>query len=91
VGQVSDSQIVQQLAWRTRLVIFTGEPLREALAEMNRYSHSRIVVSDPELGERRIVGVFSTADTQTFVSAMTATLGVEAVGKGDVVLLRRVN
>jgi transmembrane sensor len=91
VGQVSDSQIAQQLAWRTRLVVFTGEPLREALAEMNRYSHSRIVVSDPELGERRIVGVFSTADTQTFVSAMTATLGVEAVGRGNVVLLRRVN
>jgi transmembrane sensor len=91
VGQVSDSQIVQQLAWRTQLVVFTGEPLRQAVAEMNRYSERRIVVGDPELGERHIVGVFSTADTQTFVSAMTATLGVEAVGRGNVVLLRRVN
>lgn len=91
VGQVSDSEIGQQLAWRTRLVVFTGEPLREAIAEMNRYSQRRIVVSDPELGERRIVGVFSTADTPTFISAMTATLGVEAVGKGNDVLLRRVN
>lgn len=91
VGQVSDSLIQQRLAWRTRLVVFTGEPLRVALAEMNRYTHSQIVVGDPELGERHIVGVFSTADAQTFVSAMTATLGVEAVGRGDVVLLRRVN
>jgi len=91
VGQVLDSQIAQELAWRTRLVVFTGQTLREALVEMNRYSHSRMVVSDPELGARRIVGVFSTADTQTFVSAMTSTLGVEAVGMGNVVLLRRVN
>jgi transmembrane sensor len=91
VGQVSDSQIGQRLAWRTRLVVFAGEPLREALAEMNRYSHRPIVVDDPALAERRIVGVFSTTDTQTFVSAMTATLGVEAVGSGNVVLLRRVN
>jgi transmembrane sensor len=91
VYQVPDSEIGQRLAWRTRLVVFAGEPLREALAEMNRYGHRRIVVDDPELGERRIVGVFSTTDTQTFVSAMTATLGVEAVGSGDVVLLRRVN
>jgi transmembrane sensor len=91
VGQVSDSQIGQQLAWRTRLVVFTGEPLREALAQMNRYSHRPIVVDDPTLAERRIAGVFSTADTQTFVSAMTATLGVEAVGRDNVVLLRRVN
>ena len=91
VDQVSDSQIQQQLAWRTRLVVFTGEPLRVALAEMNRYTPNHIVVGDPELGERHIVGVFSTADTQTFVSAMTATLGVEAVERGNVVLLRRVN
>jgi transmembrane sensor len=91
VGQVSDSQIGQQLAWRTRLVVFGGEPLRQALAEMNRYSHRPIVVDDPTLAERRIVGVFSTTDTQTFVSAMTATLGVEAVGRDNVVLLRRVN
>ena len=91
VCQVSDSQIGQRLAWRTRLVVFDGEPLRQAIAEMNRYSQRRIVVDDPALAERRIVGVFSTADPQTFVSAMTATLGLQAVGSGNVVLLRRVN
>jgi transmembrane sensor len=91
VCQVSDTEIGQQLAWRTRLVVFTGERLRQALAEMNRYSRRRIVVADPALAERRIKGVFSTTDTPTFVSAMTATLGVQAVGSGDVVLLRRVN
>ena len=91
VSQVSDSDIGQGLAWRTRLVVFTGEHLRAALAEMNRYSQRRIVVDDPELAERQIVGVFSTSDTQTFVSAITTTLGVEAIGSGNVVLLRRVN
>jgi len=91
VSQVSDSQIGQRLAWRTRLVVFAGEPLRQALVEMNRYSNRRIVVDDPALAERRIAGVFSTTDSQTFVSAMTATLGLEAVGSGNVVLLRRVN
>jgi len=88
IGPVSDSQIGQQLAWRTRLVVFDGEPLRVALAEMNRYSLQPIVVDDPVLAERRIVGVFSTTDTQTFISSMTATLGVQAVGYGHVVLLR---
>jgi transmembrane sensor len=72
-------------------VVFTGEPLRQALAEMNRYSQRRLVVDDPALAERRIVGVFPTTDMQTFVSAMTATLGLEAIGSGNVVLLRRVN
>ena len=89
--QASASDVGQRLAWRSRLVVFTGEPLRAALAEINRYSPHPIVVNDPELAQRQIVGVFSTSDIQTFVSGMEATLGVEAVMSGDVVLLRRVN
>lgn len=88
---VSDTEIGLLLAWRSRLVIFTGQPLRQALAEMNRYSQRPIMVDDPELAERRITGVFSTGDTQTFVSAMTATLGVQAVATGNHMLLRHVN
>ena len=91
VDSVSATEIGKRLAWRTRIVVFTGEPLGQALVEINRYNRNRIVVDDPELAERRIVGVFSTSDTKTFVSAMTATLGVEAVETGNVVLLRRVN
>lgn len=91
VSQVSPSEMGAQLAWRTHLVVFSGVPLREALTEMNRYSRKRIIVSDPEISQRRIVGVFSTVDSQTFISAMKATLGVEAVENGDTVLLRSVN
>jgi transmembrane sensor len=91
IDSLSGSQIAQQLAWRTHLVIFDGKPLREALTEMNRYARKPIVVEDPALAERRIAGVFPTTDIKTFVSAMTATLGVEAVAKDNVVLLRSLN
>jgi transmembrane sensor len=85
----SDSDIAKGLAWRNHLVVFTGEPLGQALVAMNRYSARRIVVADPELAGRQIVGVFSTLDTQTFVSGMEATLGVEAVESDQTILLRR--
>lgn len=91
VSQVSASEMGAQLAWRTHLVVFSDVPLREALAEMNRYTHKHIAVDDPEISQRRIVGVFSTVDSQTFISAMKATLGVEAVESGNTVLLRSVN
>jgi len=91
VSQISATEMGGQLAWRTHLVVFSGVPLREALVEMNRYSRKRIAVDDPEISQRRIVGVFSTADSQTFLSAVKATLGVEAVESGDTVLLRNVN
>ena len=79
VARVSDSQVSQRLAWHAGLVVFPGEPVREALAQINRYSHGRIVV------------VFSATDIQSFISATTETLGVEAVGSGTVALLRGVN
>ena len=87
----SDSDITKQLAWRRHMVVFTGEPLRQALMEMNRYSPRPIVVEDPELGARQIVGVFSTLDTQTFVSGMEATLGVKAVESNQTIVLRNTN
>jgi transmembrane sensor len=85
----SDSDIAKQLAWRNHLVVFTGEPLREALREMNRYAPQPIVVEDPELAGRRIVGVFSTLDTQTFVSGMESTLGVRTEERNQTTLLLR--
>lgn len=87
----SDSDIAKQLAWRRHLVVFTGEPLRQALMEMNRYSPRPIVAEDPELAARQIVGVFSTLDTQTFVSGMEATLGVKAVESNQSIVLRNTN
>src|SRR3569833_2085674 len=38
VSQGSASEMGAQLAWRSHLVVFNGVPLREALAEMNRYT-----------------------------------------------------
>lgn len=91
VRRLSDPELSRRLAWQRQLVVFAGEPLRVAVAEMNRYSHRHIVIDDPQLAERQIVGVFATTDVQTFVSGMEATLGVEAIDRGDSVLLRRVN
>ena len=84
-----DAEIAKRLAWRNHLVVFTGESLGEALATINRYSPRHIVVEDPQLAGARIVGVFSTTDTQTFVSGMESTLGVRAVERNQTILLLR--
>ena len=88
VRQRSNPEMERQLAWRTGLIIFDGEPLREAIAEMNRYSVRQFVVADPALAEHPIVGTFQTTDTETFVSMIEATLRVQAVEQGSVTLLR---
>lgn len=89
VHELSDMELQRRLAWRSGLIVFDGETLRQALAEINRYSTRQIMVADPELAERRIVGVFQTADTQTFVHGMRTTLGVQAVETDNGILLRQ--
>lgn len=84
---VSSEELQRQSSWLSGKVIFSGQPLHEALREMNRYSQRHLVVEDSDLAERRVVGVFRAADTQTFLSTLQQSFDVEAVATGDTVLL----
>lgn len=53
-----------QLAWQRGKLIFNGKPLREVLAELERYQHGRIVLSDQQLGAMQVSGVFDLDDPQ---------------------------
>jgi transmembrane sensor len=88
IREVSAEELQRRLAWRTGLIVFDGETLRQALAEMSRYSRRQLTVDDPALAERRIIGVFPTSDTQTFIQGMRSTLGVETVETDTTVLMR---
>jgi transmembrane sensor len=88
VREVSPREMERRLAWRTGFMVFEGQTLREALAEMSRYSRRQLRVEDPELAERSIVGVFPISDTGVFIQGMRATLGVETVESDTTVLLR---
>jgi transmembrane sensor len=88
IQSISTEELQRRLAWRSGLIVFDGETLSQALLEMSRYSRRQLTVEDPELARRRIIGVFPTSDTQTFIQGMRATLGVETVENDTTVLLR---
>ena len=54
VMPITAQQLSTELAWREGAIIFDGEPLSEAIAEIERYTDARIVVSDP--ADRRFAG-----------------------------------
>ena len=84
---VSSDELQRRSSWLSGKIVFSGQPLHEAIREMNRYSHRHLVVEDSDLAERQIVGVFRAADTQTFLTTLQQSFGVEAVSTGDTVLL----
>lgn len=58
-------------SWRHGQVIFENSRLEDAIAELNRYSKTRVELADPALGELRISGAFVTGRPAIFVEALT--------------------
>jgi transmembrane sensor len=77
VMPVSPRQVAEDLAWREGALVFDGEPLSQALAEVGRYTRTRIVLGGPKVASLHISGRFRTDDVQGFFRALQAALPVE--------------
>ncbi len=65
-------------SWREGKVVFVDTPLTEAVAEMNRYSTTPILVGDPSLSRFKVNGMFLTNQPMSFVGAVTAYYPIQA-------------
>src|SRR6202789_2106041 len=83
VMPITAQQLSTELAWREGAIIFDGEPLAEAIAEIERYTDARIVVSDPEVAALRVGGRFRTGNVQEFFDALQTALPVSIRHAGD--------
>jgi transmembrane sensor len=76
VVPVTREQLSSELAWRDGAVVFDSEPLSRAIAEIQRYTDARIVISDPRIGTLPVGGRFKTDDLQGFLDGLEAALPV---------------
>lgn len=77
-AKISVADVGRDVSWRQGRLIFRHDTLADAVAEINRYSQTQLVVEDPRAAGLRISGVFSTARPENFVSALSAYYPVEA-------------
>jgi transmembrane sensor len=70
VVPVSTHRLSSVLAWRDGAVVFDGETLSDAIAEIGRYTDERIIVSDPQVAALRVGGRYRTGDVQAFFDAL---------------------
>ena len=82
VVAVSPGELSSELAWRQGAIVFDNEPLAEAVTEIERYTNTRIVVSDPEVRSLRLGGRFRTDDLPGFLDGLQTALPV-SVRRGD--------
>lgn len=91
VQRLEESEVSRRLGWREGLLDFEGQPLLEAVNEMNRRNHKHIVVDDPQLAARPVVGQFLANDPAGFAATVAVALGAQSVEQDDGIHLRRVN
>lgn len=76
------------LAWADGRLNFENTPIREVVAQFNRYNSIQLHVEDGELARRPISGVFNAANPESFIAFIEATTAVrvERGNDGDIVI-----
>nr|WP_298723583.1 FecR domain-containing protein [uncultured Steroidobacter sp.] len=79
--------IEKTTAWRRGQVILDDTPLQAAVAEMNRYNETKLVVVDPEAAALPINGLFQAGDSTHFANAVAQAYGLTVSQRGDEIVL----
>jgi transmembrane sensor len=88
IRPIAAAEAARQLAWREGMVSFDGESLQTAVAEINRHNLRQIVIDDPALAEKPIVGVFRATDLDGFSATAAEALQARVVAEGGVIRLQ---
>jgi transmembrane sensor len=88
ITPVTAEEIEVKLSWRDGRLIFRGEPLEEALAEVERYTTVEFVYLDEGLKSRSISGRYRAGDVDALLVALRLNFNIayEYVGEGRVLL-----
>jgi transmembrane sensor len=68
--------------------VFHNTPLKEAVAEFNRYNMRKIVIEDPKVGNLRIGGNFKSTNSEAFVRLIESGLPIRAEHQDGQIILR---
>lgn len=74
-------------AWQRGQVALDNTPLAEAVAEMNRYSTTRLTIEDPKAAAIAVSGVFRAGDSADFAQVIARTYGLRVVERPRELLL----
>lgn len=72
-------EVTRKLAWREGKLIFNNQTLSEAVADFNRYSLRKIVIMDPHLRNKKLVGQYQIDAPELFAKDVSAFLEVPIV------------
>lgn len=79
----------RRLVWRERMVALDGQSLREAAAEVTRFSGVRFAFADTATAQVRLSGYVAGDDVEAFLGLLENNVGVSADRRADGVIVLR--
>ncbi|WP_457585164.1 FecR family protein [Ensifer canadensis] len=89
LGAVADVDVQSETAWRRGKLIFKDRPLRQVIADVNRYRSGTIRIVDSELNSLRVSGIFEVANPDGVLGAISTALPVRILRLTDYLVLLR--
>jgi transmembrane sensor len=83
------SDLQMALGWRQGKLIFRHATLTDAVAEFNRYNDEKLVIGDASIADLEIRGTFRTADVALFATMTKQALGLQALRRGNEIIITR--
>lgn len=80
-------EVERKLAWREGKLIFNNQTLSEAVADFNRYSPRKIIIVDPQLRNRKLVGQYQIDAPELFAKDVSTFLDVPIVITADKIMI----
>ncbi len=77
VAALNEGEVARKLSWQDGKLVFQGEELARAVAEVNRYSAVPVVIDDAAIGTKSFVGVFRIGDSRAFAHAAAAAFNAQ--------------
>ena len=74
--RLEDAEIADQLSWREGNLVFTGESLADAVAEISRYTSVNFVFVDDELRHVRVAGLYKAGDVNGFLASVRSNFDI---------------
>jgi transmembrane sensor len=87
--KLDSPSLEETTGWMRGLLIFDNTPLREAIAEFNRYNVAKITVASREVGEIPVGGIFRISDARSFAHAVADSYDLRLTSRDRTLTLDR--
>jgi transmembrane sensor len=86
-SKLDEPRVEAVTAWRRGEVMLDDTPLIDAVAEMNRYNKSALIIDEARIANLKVSGIYHTGDSGGFAATVANLYGLRVTEAGDAIHL----